>query len=96
MDEDGESRVRARIPVLAHGKVMVGQDAAHCVVRDLSEVGARLGLSRKIPLPRDFDLYLCAHDIRLRVRLQWRRGEHLGVSFQATDRLRNLVRGKAG
>ena len=96
MDEDSDTRVRTRIPVLAHGKVVVGHDAANCVVRDLSEVGARLGLSAKIPLPKEFDLFLCAHDIRLRVRLQWRRGEHLGVSFRATDKLRNLVRGSAG
>jgi len=56
----------------------------HCEVRDLSTGGARIAVRQHVPLPERFDLFICAHDIRVhKVRLRWREGDFAGVSFGA-------------
>lgn len=79
--------VRPRSPrrhrVMQQGRIVFGPDTLlPCVVRDLSPAGAKIVLSRPIPLPDSFDLVIAAHDLRtVSVRLRWQRGEVAGVRF---------------
>jgi PilZ domain-containing protein len=52
-----------------------------CIVRDLTEKGARLQVSESIALPDTFELYLPNKDAHFRARAQWRKGDQLGVSW---------------
>lgn len=52
-----------------------------CIVRDISPRGARLVLSDAVPLPEMFDLRIKARAEDRRVRIVWRRGDALGVTF---------------
>ena len=55
------------------------------MIRDLSDTGAKLGVSSETQLPGEFDLWLVQRKLKLRVRLRWRRGEYAGVSFCAME-----------
>ena len=56
-----------------------------CIVRDVNDGGARLEASESVPLPDAFELYLPANDESIYARVEWRRGNNLGVSW-ATQR----------
>jgi hypothetical protein len=87
-----ENRRGERYRVLSHGRIMAGGVVADCVVRDLSESGARLGVSRKVRLPQQFDLLFAGHGLELRARVRWRRGDYVGVSFCLEEQVAELVR----
>lgn len=52
-----------------------------CIVRDVTEKGARLQLSESVVLPDTFELYLPNKDEHFRAQAQWRKGDQLGVSW---------------
>jgi hypothetical protein len=52
-----------------------------CVIRDLSEAGAQLGIPAYAHLPDRFRLHLLSDGATVPVRFAWRRGDRLGVSF---------------
>jgi PilZ domain-containing protein len=52
-----------------------------CIVRDVTEKGARLQLSESVVLPDTFELYLPNKDEHFRAQAQWRNGDQLGVSW---------------
>jgi hypothetical protein len=52
-----------------------------CIVRDVTDVGARLEASQSVALPDAFELYLPTKDEHFRAQVEWRRGSHLGVSW---------------
>jgi hypothetical protein len=52
-----------------------------CIVRDVNDGGARLEASESVPLPDAFELYLPAKDESFYARVEWRRGNNLGVSW---------------
>ena len=76
-----DNRIAPRYRVLGHAQIMFRGATTNCVVRDLSESGAKLGVASNVKLPEEFDLWLVQRKLRLRVRLRWRRGEFAGVSF---------------
>lgn len=69
--------------VLQQGRVLIGADTlVFCVVRDLSQEGAKIRLARPVALPETFDLMIAAHDLRTySVQLRWQRGDFAGVTF---------------
>ncbi len=82
MPEDGQDkRVAPRYRVLGHAQIIGRSGATNCVVRDLSESGAKLGISSKVKLPAEFDLWFVQRRLKLRVRVRWRSGEYVGVAF---------------
>lgn len=52
-----------------------------CLVRNLSEGGARLALSETVPVPGRFELVTKGRDAACTVEVVWRRGDALGVRF---------------
>ena len=83
MPIEGEEnrRVSPRYRVLGHGQVIANGVVTNCVIRDLSDTGAKLGVSRKARLPAQFNLLFVKRNLRLRVQLRWRDGDAIGVSF---------------
>lgn len=55
-----------------------------CLVRDLSEGGARVVLSGSTPMPNAFDLTLRESGEERRVQVIWRDGLQLGVAYEST------------
>jgi len=54
-----------------------------CVVRDISETGARLRLPKGQIAPGRFDLFIELDGVEVPCAVAWRRGEEIGVSFEA-------------
>lgn len=52
-----------------------------CVVRNVSSTGAKLQLAESVTLPEQFELDIPQKGETVRVRLRWRRGDEVGVSF---------------
>ena len=82
MSKDGrDKRIAPRYRVLGHAQIISRTGATNCVVRDLSESGARLGVSERVKLPAEFDLWFVQRKLKLRVRVKWRNGDYVGVAF---------------
>jgi hypothetical protein len=82
MAED-ERRAAAR-----HRSVMVGRIyydkrslAADCVVRDVSDGGARLELSENVVIPDVIELYIPKKEATHQARVRWRRNNEVGVAY---------------
>ena len=80
-DPEQNQRRAARVVVLGHGIITAPGVRANCIVRDISSTGAKLGLSRDITLPSEFDLWLKQAGSKRPVLLRWRRGDFAGVEF---------------
>jgi PilZ domain len=55
--------------------------AMNCLVRDLSEVGARIVFSGAVTLPRSFSLHIPQREQTFHAEVQWRRGDEIGLAF---------------
>ncbi len=66
-----------------------------CVVRDISEIGARLGVSGSINAPDTFELFVELDGIWADCEVAWRRTDQIGVRFtgpvRKTDPARKQV-----
>lgn len=64
------------------GKIVYNHGACtlECVIRNVSETGAKLQVSDTVTVPAEFDLVLSSAD-RRRAAIRWRSGEELGVEF---------------
>ena len=85
MADGRDKRVAPRFRVLGHAQILGRNGAINCVIRDLSDTGAKLGVTAAARLPAEFDLLLVQRKLTLRVRIRWRRGDYVGVSFCATE-----------
>jgi len=80
--QDGqENRKTPRRSVLGHAVIYTPSTRANCVVRDISQTGAKLGVSRNVKLPPVFDLFLVKTNSKRRVLLKWRAGDFAGIEF---------------
>lgn len=52
-----------------------------CVIRDFSDLGARLKFSGAVATPEVVELHIPNKDETYRARVQWRNGDEMGVSF---------------
>lgn len=52
-----------------------------CVVRNMSDAGAKLDFSGAWPVPDEIDLTLTQRKETKRVRVVWRRGDEAGVAI---------------
>jgi len=59
--------------------------AMNCLVRDLSEVGARIVFSSAVTLPPTFDLHIPQREQTFRAKVQWRRGDEIGLAFTPVE-----------
>ncbi len=84
----GERRGSRRSKSFLRGFVYVRRKrgALACLVRDLSEKGARIVFSNNVTLPDVVELYIPQRDQTLRARVEWRRNDEIGLGFTATER----------
>jgi hypothetical protein len=52
-----------------------------CLIRNISQTGARLFLSGNIVIPDEFELQVPKQGRSFQARLAWRRGDEFGVQF---------------
>jgi hypothetical protein len=87
-----ERRNNRRSKSFLQGFVYVSRKrgALACLVRDLSEKGARIIFSDTITLPDTLELYIPQRDQTLRARVTWRKNDEIGLAFftveQPTER----------
>jgi len=56
-----------------------------CMVRDLSESGARIVLSQAIALPDIIELQIPQREEMVSARVQWRLADEIGLAFSKAD-----------
>lgn len=86
MDKPEQDRRNAARRRVFKGAIIVFQDRAStidCLVRDLSDRGARLKVESPIGIPDSFDLVLEAATVR-NCRVTWRKASQIGVEFRET------------
>ncbi|MCC6946365.1 MAG: PilZ domain-containing protein [Bradyrhizobiaceae bacterium] len=57
--------------------------SAECLIRDLSEHGARVQFGSVIGLPDTVELHIPARDQIIICQVRWRKGDEVGLAFQA-------------
>jgi PilZ domain len=82
---DHRSVTRARAFLKAQIRFNSGMSTMDCLIRDLSEGGARLQISDSVALPSSFELYIPKRDETRRAVLHWRNSEEIGVGFQGSS-----------
>lgn len=82
---DHRSVTRARAFLRAQIRFNNGMSTMDCLIRDLSEGGARLQISDSVALPSSFELYIPKRDETRRAILHWRNSEEIGVGFQGSS-----------
>jgi hypothetical protein len=55
--------------------------AVDCLIRDLSEQGARVIFSEAVNVPDAVELYIPQKEETLRAHVQWRHGDEAGLAF---------------
>ena len=78
-----ERRKLERLKTFQLGRIVLngGGAAIDCVIRDLSEAGAQLGIAAHRHLPARFRLHVIRAGTMVTVRFAWRRGDRVGISF---------------
>jgi|SRR5580693_3256764 hypothetical protein len=56
-----------------------------CMVRDLSEDGARIVISQAIAIPDVIELQIPQREEMVSARVQWRRADEIGLAFCKAD-----------
>src|SRR4029450_1334666 len=81
---DPNQRAAPRMRTLIAAKISFnnGQSALDCLIRNLSDTGAKLIVSAAVTLPECFDLLIPQKSVTRRVRIAWRRDEEIGVRFE--------------
>ena len=82
-----ERRTAARKKSFLQGRIYYNnqRSSVDCLVRDISERGAKLVFSDTVTIPDLVELYLPGKEEVHRVRLQWSKGDEIGVGFSRTD-----------
>src|SRR4051794_13412613 len=82
---DPNQRAAPRMRTLIAAKISFnnGQSTLDCLIRNLSDTGAKLIVSAAVTLPECFDLIIPQKSLTRCVRIAWRRGEEIGVRFEA-------------
>ena len=80
---NSEQRQGIRKRTFLKGRIIFNKGASSmdCLIRDMSETGARLELSETSTLPEVFDLYIAQKDETVRATLRWRRDGAVGIVF---------------
>ena len=83
----GERRGSRRSKSFLRGFVYVSRKrgALACLVRDLSEKGARIVFSDNVTLSDVVELYIPQREQTLHARVEWRRNDEIGLGFTATE-----------
>lgn len=79
-----EKRPATRIRTIMNGRIIFNNRSAtlDCLVRNLSETGAKLEVSGAVTVPERFELDIPRKGVRRRARMVWRREGEMGVAFE--------------
>lgn len=55
--------------------------AVDCLIREISDEGARIIFSAAVNVPDAFELYIPQKEKTVRARVQWRHGDEMGLGF---------------
>jgi hypothetical protein len=82
-----ERRSSRRSKSFLRGYVYVSRQrgALSCLIRDLSEKGARIIFSDNVTLPDAFELYIPQRDQTLRAKVRWRHKDEIGLAFATAE-----------
>ncbi|MBO6716767.1 MAG: PilZ domain-containing protein [Rhizobiaceae bacterium] len=58
-----------------------GYAALECIVRNLSDTGARLAFGETAAVPSEFDFWLAGSETPVRAAIRWRGLEDVGIEF---------------
>lgn len=61
------------------------RQSADCIIRELTDEGARLSFTDPVALPHAFELHIPNRDQTLRVETVWNHGTDVGVAFARPD-----------
>jgi hypothetical protein len=61
------------------------RQSADCIIRELTDDGARLTFTDPVGLPHVFELHIPNRDQTIRVETAWNHGTEVGVSFTRVD-----------
>jgi PilZ domain len=92
-----ERRSASRQRAFLQGRILFNnrRSSIDCVIRDLSETGARLRFSGAVATPEVVELYIPNKDESLRARVQWRAGNEMGIAFDVPESPPPLAPGAA-
>jgi hypothetical protein len=79
-------RKKTRTPAFLGGTITYNRDrwSASCIVKNISEDGAKIS-GRNLPvLPDRFDLSIPQKRMKYRVQVRWRISDQIGVAFEHT------------
>jgi hypothetical protein len=85
----GERRTSRRSKSFLQGFVYVSRKrgALACLVRDLSDKGARIIFSDTVTLPDTLEIYIPQREQTRRARVTWRKNDEIGLAFIAAERV---------
>lgn len=83
MGKSDERRSALRQKSFLQGRIFYNnrRSSVDCLVRDISDTGAKLKFSESITVPEAMELYIPNKDEFRRARVQWRAGNEMGVAF---------------
>lgn len=78
------NRHSSRVRSLKGGRAIVASSGTgfDCVIRDLSESGARIRFPDPMPMNAAFELYFIAENKRVPIKIAWQQGSDVGVKFE--------------
>lgn len=87
-DLDGNQRVAERRRILKSGQICFNgrHCSIPCVVRDLTETGAKLTVDGSVSAPDTFELLIELDGTWVDCEVAWRRGSNIGVRFVSAIR----------
>jgi hypothetical protein len=79
----GERRVTRRQKSFLRGFVYFDKrrGVMSCLVRDLSDDGARIIFSQSVSIPAVINLHIPQRDLTFRAKVTWRRGDEIGLAL---------------
>lgn len=82
---DDDKRRAPRKRVLKGARIVFNERSStlSCTVRDISDTGARVRVAQGQAVPAQFDLLIDADGFEASCSVAWRRGEEVGVVFDA-------------
>ena len=92
----GERRRASRQKSFLRGCIYFNKrrSVADCLIRDISDEGAKIIFSDTINIPDVIELYIPQKEQTLRAQVQWRHGNELGVTFGEAPALSHAGRGR--
>jgi PilZ domain len=82
-----ERRLVARQRSFLQGRIFFNnrRTSLDCLIRDVSEHGARLKFSGMVSTPDVIELHIPSKEESYRAKVQWRNGDEIGVCFDADE-----------